>query len=452
MNITEELIQEAIVLYQNNLMSVLDIANKFGLKYNDLYPILRKRTQLRDIGEVNRVTTPEQESNIIREYQLGGTLRGLSRTYNFDRSVIQRVLRENGVQLRSQSLPKKNIDLDSLYSRYKQGENFSSLSKAFDITIITVIRKLRKIDPNIQSRLSTAVYNSTLPDIIQSKICQEYLNGESCVKVAHRHNIHHNAVAAILRSKGFSLRKPGSDNKLYSINENVFELSNIHNPSTYITLGLLFTDGTVIWKEKKAVCIELNSADRNTLDFINQSLGSNRPLLEFTPKNTLILSISNKKLAYDLIQLGCIPNKTYSLTLPTWIRPDLFRHFLHGVIMGDGCISKNKVGDTYSVSICGNKDFCIGIQNELTKQLGIKGYLSQGAESFAWNLAIGGNGQVLRLCNFIFETAPFIMDRKFNIYQDLVNFKSESVRNNKNDRTDHEVLAKAVEIINFHKK
>ena len=44
----------------------------------------------------------------------------------------------------------------------------------------------------------------------------------------------------------------------------------------------------------------------------------------------------------DLINLGCIPNKSLTLTFPDFINDELLPHFIRGYFDGDGCIWNGK--------------------------------------------------------------------------------------------------------------
>lgn len=423
MPILHNIIDGAIKSYQEEKLSVQNIANKLGIEYNILYKELIKHIPLRKNGETLRKTTINQEKEIIEKYIKGTSIRKLSIEYGLDRSVFSRILRENNIPLVSNEIIYgKDVDVEEIYKLYKEGKNFAEISRIFKINPITVVKKLRKLDPNIKS--SQKLVNKricTLPDNVQKEICESYLNHKSCSFIAKKYSTSVDVVSRCLRTNNIAIRQIGRDNRLYTINENVFEFEKIHSPEIYIILGLLFTDGTVIWKNKKCFRIELNKKDEKTLDFININIGSNRPLLPIPSKNTLLLAVSNKKMAADLIKLGCIPNKTYCLKFPEWIKDELFSFFLCGCILGDGCISKSK--DNNSISLTGTYDFCLGIQEKLTKLIGIKGSLNHPKNSAAWVLTVGGNNQVIKLGNFIFTNAPIIMNRKFEIFKNIIKDK-----------------------------
>ena len=56
--------------------------------------------------------------------------------------------------------------------------------------------------------------------------------------------------------------------------------------------------------------------------------------------------ISNKHFYKRLVSLGCRPRKTFTAKFPAWIQPALVKHFIRGLIDGDGCIYIRKDGIT----------------------------------------------------------------------------------------------------------
>lgn len=83
----------------------------------------------------------------------------------------------------------------------------------------------------------------------------------------------------------------------------------------------------------------------NLLYLLRKCFGSeDRKLIkEFKFNNNVIyhLRISNKELGKDLINLGCLPNKSLILQFPLFDF-GLMPHFIRGLFDGDGCIWEGK--------------------------------------------------------------------------------------------------------------
>ena len=65
-------------------------------------------------------------------------------------------------------------------------------------------------------------------------------------------------------------------------------------------------------------------------------------------------------MANDLINLGCIPNKSLIL-LPPKLKDEFISHFIRGYFDGDGSIGKYK--NRYKITFLGTNDLLLWILN-----------------------------------------------------------------------------------------
>jgi intein-encoded DNA endonuclease-like protein len=74
----------------------------------------------------------------------------------------------------------------------------------------------------------------------------------------------------------------------------------------------------------------------------------------------------------DLINLGCVPNKSLILKFPTEEQvPEKFlSHFIRGFFDGDGSVTKNKI-HAVDISFCSVETFLIPLSNFLKSKLNI---------------------------------------------------------------------------------
>lgn len=427
----EEQILEAIKLYQDDKLSLWDISARIGVKYNILRKILKNRTKIRYSGETSRVTTPEQEENIKNDYITGLSIRKLMLKYDVDRSVINRVLREKKVKLRDilESNRKKEFDVNKIIEMYNSGESCSGLGRIFNTTALTITRILRK--NNIEIKNSHKPYfqkSHNLEGDIEKEIIHKYVNENySCGELSREYcNGDHCQISKLLTRNGITIVSGRIKSQKYSVDESYFE--SINTPAKAFIFGLMITDGCVIIKDRKyRITIELQAEDKHVLEFIKSELKSTHPIYRNEKKNTYIFHISNKKMAIDLSNLGCMPNKTYKLTFPISVPEYLFSHFLHGCIMGDGSIYKTK--DRPTVLFLGTHDLIIKTKEYLNK-LGFEGCIHNHEESqHISELTYNGKDSVLRMLTYIYDNAPFIMIRKFKKFEEiLLDRKAEDLR------------------------
>ena len=96
-------------------------------------------------------------------------------------------------------------------------------------------------------------------------------------------------------------------------------------------------------KEDNCVCIELQQNDRQILIDVNQVLGNERPIKDYTRtsgfQNSKLYFFS-KQIKDDLSLYDIIPNKTYYDTnFIKNIKSQFYPDFLRGFFDGDGCIT-----------------------------------------------------------------------------------------------------------------
>lgn len=218
------------------------------------------------------------------------------------------------------------------------------------------------------------------------------------------------------------INKLGLKKSIYEYNHNFFETIDTEEKAYW--LGFFYADGYVYYNEKYHVyecSIYLSSVDYNHLKKFNKSLKGNLPI---TFKNRVsifdnkeyeccVIRCHSKKMANDLIQQGCIPNKTFSINIPV-INDNLIHHFIRGFFDGDGCICKDNL-KRKSVSInftSASEVYLIQLRDILYKN-GIKSYIVNEKDKSIYRLYIKGLKNVDNMWNYMFDNASIYLDRKF---------------------------------------
>lgn len=165
-----------------------------------------------------------------------------------------------------------------------------------------------------------------------------------------------------------------AENKVIAINHhNAIKFDNtvfdtIDTEEKAYWLGFLYADGSVS-SSINNVELSLSIKDIEHLEKFR------RFLKKQTPINTSFVTIKGQKyercrctvtdkhLKQQLIYLGCLPNKSKTLTLRTDIfeTPDLIYPFIRGYVDGDGCISFTSTG-RLNLQIIGTPAFLLGIK------------------------------------------------------------------------------------------
>lgn len=178
----------------------------------------------------------------------------------------------------------------------------------------------------------------------------------------------------------------------YYYNKNYFK--EINTPEKAYWLGFLYADGCITryYKNEKlstmGLELTLQEADKEHLEKFKQALESNVPLSKKIIKDKYMsyrIVICCKSLCEDLINLGCVPQKSLILKFPNnIIVPDNFiSHFIRGYFDGDGGIhygetkvfNKQKQNTylqyNYSCYFAGTEDFLIRLK-EVLQDNGVK--------------------------------------------------------------------------------
>ena len=212
-------------------------------------------------------------------------------------------------------------------------------------------------------------------------------------------------------------------NYKYNCNENYFSIIDTEDRAYW--LGFIYADGNT-HKKETALRIELNVRDSEHLYSFLKCLGSTHKVnyKHIGAHEYIGIDIARKNLVKDLIDKGCVPNKTFKLIFPSEdILPlNLQCHFIRGYFDGDGCIStrmrlKKENMKHYLacvVKFIGTYDMMenisriIPIDNlkikEVEKSKGI------------YQLEVYSRNKIITLMDYLYEDSHFYFSRKYDKY------------------------------------
>lgn len=232
------------------------------------------------------------------------------------------------------------------------------------------------------------------------------------------------------------INRLGLKRDLMQYNRNYFE--NITTEDQAYWLGFIYADGWVTLDKENRGClgIELQIQDIEHLRKFNKCIEGNVEVKTRMSNVSYIdgrqipsrpmcqIRLFSEKIVHDLHQYGVYPKKTYDMTFPENLSPQLIQHFVRGYFDGDGCINKqnHKNGQQYIRCdfSCHSLDFLTQLRTILF-QHDINSYICQDKKNY--RLYIGGLENVDRYLNFIYNDATIFLDRKFNktvtLYKEL---------------------------------
>jgi hypothetical protein len=181
-----------------------------------------------------------------------------------------------------------------------------------------------------------------LSEIDCNNICNDYLLGLSYNLLSEKYNISTWSVGNVLKKNNIKSRI-----RRHNCNENYFE--KIDSCEKAYWLGLLFADGYVRkrkqfngkHKQGGVVGISLKNGDEYLLEKLIIDFESTYRLTKQIKNNFLSykLEVNSSKMTDDLINLGCVPNKSLKL-LPPNLTDEFISHFIRGYFDGDGSIGR----------------------------------------------------------------------------------------------------------------
>lgn len=208
----------------------------------------------------------------------------------------------------------------------------------------------------------------------------------------------------------------------YSIDVNYF--NKIDNRNKAYWLGFLYADGTIHIrynnKNIRAVNLELTLKDIDILEEFKKDIKSDAPIKEKITNingNKYInsrLIINNTEFCKNLINLGCVPNKTSIITFPTEniLPKDLQVDFIRGYFDGDGCIYVGK-DNQIQINILGTYALLYGISKIFEEKGNChKGNIKKHPKSNIYQLDYHGNKQAYNIFKILYNNEPFCMMRK----------------------------------------
>jgi len=226
-----------------------------------------------------------------------------------------------------------------------------------------------------------------------------------------------------LKQKYCSHKCANSKNRIYHLDENFFQEIRTENQAYW--LGFVLADGCI--GANKSLDITLKIQDRNHLEKFLRDIKAKNPLKDSTTKTKI--KIFSVKLIRNLKKFNMVSPRPKNVGLPK-ISKKLFPHLIRGIFDGDGCLifnkinRKNKKSEFYysSFSISNSSRILLSdIQIILMKNCQLE-RTKLIKRSGGYELIYGGRLQTRRIMSFLYSNAHIYLERKFKIFEDLMNY------------------------------
>ena len=200
--------------------------------------------------------------------------------------------------------------------------------------------------------------------------------------------------------------------------------------SAYV-LGYVSTDGNVQCDpvaSRWGLTITASEKDVDHLERVRQLLKITKPLLYASKTRSYRMIIANRILAEKLVKLGVVPHKSLIAEFPR-IPPQHLRHFIRGVVDGDGSVSyfDRPRSPYFAIRIySGSQRFLVGAEAAISAQTNISARVYN---------AHPGNAYVLdytcsraeRLGAWLYADSHIFLDRKHKAFATMKAKKSPRI-------------------------
>lgn len=303
---------------------------------------------------------------------------------------------------------------------YLEGDSITSIGQKLHHKNETIKKILIKNNLPIEKRFKGP--KKIFTEIEKEKIIKMAKGNYTYEQMAKEMNCSYETVKKFLNEQG--IEKPRYRVVDYELFEDFFEKIDTEEKAYW--LGLLKTDGYIKKRQNSSrVGICLKREDEYMVENFKKMLNSHCSILKDnrSGKECSYIEITSTKICNDLSKYDIVPNKTYLLSdiKIDNVPKELQRHYLRGLLDGDGSIWIEKNMNQTGVSFCGySKDFVQSFQLAIDKLIGKEKH-NQISKGNSYHCKWKGNQISKKILTILYEDASIYLIRKKNFYDQLKN-------------------------------
>lgn len=265
----------------------------------------------------------------------------------------------------------------------------------------------------------------------QLAIIEAYKNNMSLREIEKHFGATRVTVSKFLESKGIKTVK-GNHYRKYFHDIDFFEKIDTEEKAYW--LGFIFADGYIVNNQnhygEDDFGLTLAEDSLDSIEKFKKSINATNPIRydDSKEKGQRLVKIvcRSQKTVDDLIDKGCVKNKSLILQPPKGVPNDLLNHFIRGFFDGDGSLIKYQHKDCKTISFQINITSTYEMVKWIQSILKIGSCFPEKRREATWYYSVGGNQQVLQVCHYLYDNATIWMDRKYIRYQELLQKYGES--------------------------
>lgn len=362
------------------------------------------------------------KAEIAADYSAGVPFATMQEKYKVSRDAIYDIVKELDAKS-GYRFPEH--EEASVVSDYRAGVPSQEICKAKDINPVVFYRILHEAGVACDRR-------EKVKRLDHVAVIADYRAGDPMDVLGERYSVSRASIARLLAKHEVVLRSQSEARRQYALDETYFDDINLPDRAYY--LGFLWADGCNKTYDN-TVQIILSRKDEDMLVNFRAAMKSEgiiRHYVQRTVTGKLCeysdYCIYSQRVSKRLEELGMVRAKTYAadLGLPKGLRPEMLRHFVRGLIDGDGCIWLSKRGAfDVNVSAVGHPTILTTI-HEALKEIDVTSTivrlkLVNPDRCHTKQLNIGGNRNAVQFLQWLYKDSQGIrLTRKYGYYQECV--------------------------------
>lgn len=201
-------------------------------------------------------------------------------------------------------------------------------------------------------------------------------------------------------------------------------LKRIGVPRRLLCPGLSNPDQIVKWfeegKKQDWICEQVQVCQKTLRKFLKKlGIDPGRGRGEKIGALMYGIYVGSSKMCQDLNKYGCVRRKSYFGWFPStdFVPASLMKHYLRGLIDGDGTITGFARGFYTNVSLFGNLAICEGARDVFQNLLGVTSSVllaktgPTGHETYRWS--ISAKDKITKVLHWLYDDCEICLDRKF---------------------------------------
>lgn len=257
----------------------------------------------------------------------------------------------------------------------------------------------------------------------QEEVIKKYQNGVSMRQIEKDLEINRSTISRFLEINGIKTTK-GNHYRIYYHNEDFFEKIDTDEKAYF--LGWMFADGYIVdYSEKYGqdqFGISLAEQDIELLENFKTAINSTNPIKiydsrKLNEQKMARLLMTSQKTVDDLIDKGCVKQKTSILEPPKNLPREFYAAFTRGYFEGDGCITSTLQGNyqNFHFQVVGTLEMMTWFQ----EIWGIGSVSKENRNEKVYYWRFGGNQQVNNFGQIIYDNPSYYLSRKKKKFDSL---------------------------------